>query len=134
MTDQKYVEDLEKRNDELMDKLASAESQLRKIGRKKGTYPVFKLLRTKIKRATWIIDCEYLTNCDCVASIIPTITYAAKNPKEDDGELVGFQYWRQSINYRWALAGMSRYLDMNLKPVYNIEINTKTGDIYYKSY
>lgn len=137
MIDEKYVSELEIENDALRERLAKAETIILKATRKKGTYPVFKLIKRKITKTKWIIDCEYLTNCDSKENIIKSLKFTINNPvicKEDDGELIGFQYWRQSINYRWALAGLSRYLDMKLQPWYNIEIDPKTGDIFYKKY
>jgi hypothetical protein len=140
MSDDQYVKDLEKQHDELMERLAKAESFIKKHCRKKGTYPVFKLIRKKVKRGCWQIDCEYLTNCDCRESIIPTIKYTLNNPllnmstglpKED---VIGFQYWRQPHNYRWALAGMSRYLDLKMKLMINIDIDEKTGDVHYRTF
>jgi hypothetical protein len=135
MIDEKYVHDLEERNDELMDKLANAESQILKIKRgQKVTYPVFKLCRVKIKRAVWYIAWDYLSNCDCKESVIPTVTYTVNRPNILSAEkIIGFVYWRQTINYKWALSGMSKFLDLDLNPVYNIEINTKNGDIIYKN-
>jgi hypothetical protein len=140
MSDDQYVKDLEKQHDELMERLAKAESFIKKHCRRKGTYPVFKLIRSKVKRGQWRVDCEYLTNCDCRESIIPTIKYTLNNPllnmstglpKED---VIGFQYWRQPLNYRWALAGMSRYLDLKLKLMVNIDINEKTGEVQYRQF
>lgn len=136
MSNELYIKTLETRNDELMDRISSIETEIKKLKRRKGTYPVFKLIRRKVKRSSWVIDCEYLTNCDCVESIIPVISYSLNHPISIDfpGELIGFQYWRQSINYRWALSGMSHFIDVNLKNVRNIDINPKNGDVKYQKY
>jgi len=137
MSDDQYVKDLEKQHDELMERLARAETFIKKHCRRKGTYPVFKLIRKKIKKGFWQIDCEYLTNCDCKESIIPTIKYTINNPLlnmstgEVKDDVIGFQYWRQPLNYRWAVSAMSRYLDLKLKLYSNIDINVKTGKILY---
>ena len=139
MSDDQYVKDLEKQHDELMERLAKAESFIKKHCRRKGVYPVFKLLRKKIKRGMWIIECEYLTNCDVREAIIPTIRYTLSHPTttivgELKDDIVGFQYWRQPLNYRWALAGMSRYLDLSMKLMVSIDIDEKTGEIHYRQF
>lgn len=137
MSDDQYVKDLEKQHEEIMERLTKAETYIKQFCRRKGTYPVFRLIRKKVKRGCWQIDCEYLTNCDCRESVIPTVKYNLNNPLlnmstgEPRDDIVGFQYWRQPINYKWALAGMSRYLDLKLKLVTNIDIDEKTGKIRY---
>jgi hypothetical protein len=140
MSDDQYVKDLEKQHDELMDRLATAESFIKKHCRRKGTYPVFKLIRKQVKKRCWQIECEYLTNCDCRENVIPTIKYTLNNPllnmstglPKDD--VIGFQYWRQPLNYRWAVSGMSRFLDLKLKLMVNIDIDEKTGEIHYRTF
>ena len=134
ISNDQYIKDLEQQNGELSDRLALAETKLKSLERRKGTYPVFKLFKRQLKRDLWTIDCEYLTNCDTKKAIIPVIRFTINNPITIDPkeQLIGFQYWRQAINYRWALSGNCKYIDLNLEQVYNIEINSKTGEIVYR--
>lgn len=127
----RYIKELENQNEELMNRLAIAETLIKKINRKKSVYPVFKLIKRQIVSNMWVVDCEYLTNCDDVKLIIPTVKYTLNYHKSENGELIGFQYWRQSLNYRWALTGMSKFLDLNLKRVGNIEVDSKTGEVFH---
>jgi hypothetical protein len=130
----KYIEELEKQNEELMERLGDAEILLKKLTRKKGIYPVFKIYKVKVKRGLWSAADVFFTNCDNVASIKKCIKYSQEHQpltREISYDIIGYKYWRQSINYNWALSGMCRFLTPDLKVCYNIEIDTKTGSIVY---
>jgi hypothetical protein len=131
MRDDKYVEGLEKQNEELMARLAEHEVLVKKLGRKRGTYPVMKLIKLKRGR-TWYINESFLTNCDSIDEIMVVIKYNIKRPiltdrDGADGTLVGFKYWRQPFNYRWSICGMARYIDMQMRIFDLIRVDPKSG-------
>jgi hypothetical protein len=128
MPDEDYIRILEEQNASLMEKLAAAETRL---SRRRGTYPLFKITKSKKRKNNWIMEQDFITNCDDPKMIIIIAKYVLNNPPgfEFGKEIIGFQYWRQTINYRWALSGMSKFLDVHLNRVANIDINPKTGKI-----
>jgi hypothetical protein len=130
----KYIEELEKQNFELQELLGNAELTIKKLSRQKGVYPVFKIYKVKIKRGMWSSADIFFTNCDHIDAIKKCIRYSMNHQpltQEIAYELIGYKYWRQSLNYNWALSGMSRFLNLELKTCYNIEVDTKTGRVIY---
>src|SRR5947207_13983924 len=114
-----YAIGLEKQNEELQNRLATYEVLVKKLGRKRGTYPVFKLIKLKRGRI-WYLNESFLTNCDSVDQVKACINYNIKRPiltdrDGSDGILIGFKFWRQPINYKWSICGMAHYFDMQLK-------------------
>jgi hypothetical protein len=131
-----YINRLESQNQELLDRLAEAETIVKQITRKKPVYPVFVMFKFKTGK-TWEIGYDMLTVCSNVDEIKKVIKYNFKkgyflvksNPK---AELIGFKFWRQTVNYNWCLSGMSYYFDLKLVKHKCLTIDEKTGDVINK--
>jgi hypothetical protein len=134
MSDIEYINRIESQNFELSEKLEKTTRELIKAKRKKGVYPVFKVIGSNVN-GKWITEFDYITNCDSVDIIPNVIKFTLAQNKSDKPEkkenIIGFCFWRQSVNYRWALFGMRKFYDMCLKRVNNIEIDPETGKPVY---
>lgn len=133
-----YIVGLEKQNEELQNRLATYEVLVKKLSRKGGTYPIFKLIKIKRGRI-WHINESFLTNCSSVDHVKMCINYNIKRPiltdrDGADGMLIGFKYWRQPINYKWSVCAMSHYFDMQMKCFDMIRIDPKSGLVYTINY
>lgn len=127
----KYAEGLEQQNEELQTRLAEYEVLVKKLARKKGVYPVFKLIKYKQGR-NWYMKESFISACETVEEVLKVIKYNIKRPiltdrEGEDGIIIGYKYWRQPLNYRWSICGMARYYDMGLRRFDYMRVDLKTG-------
>lgn len=130
-----YIKGLEDQNEELQNKLAEAELKVRKFCRKKPLLPLFYVFKYKNNKK-WYLMNEFVTVCTDAKEIEKTIKYNSERDyigllRLPNIELVGFQYWKQTVNYRWALSGLSNYYDINFKKIPNIKVDDVTGEVFY---
>jgi hypothetical protein len=136
MSIETYISEIENQNEELMKRLAEAEYKVTKFCRKKPVLPLFTMFKYKDGKI-WRIEYDMLSVCDSFKEVQSVIKYnLTKNifftadRKRSKLEVIGFKCWKQSLNYKWCLSGISFYFNSENVRAKNIELNETTGQVY----